>query len=294
MAFVPVDVYVSDTSPMGSPVSGVVCRVYTQDGSIFSTQTATDGDGHVGFMLSDGATYQLRFYKFGVSFTNPQYIAVVPAPGVNKFDVLAELVTPPVPADRRLCTAFGFFRTPDGSPAAKVDLHFLPKFNPLIVEGSAVLVERTIVRTDEKGYVEVNLFRNGQYDVMLQGMEDTQRRISVPDAPNVNLPDLLFPVVSLITFDPPGPYTLPVGEQMQLTPSVFTSDGNTDPLGNAYDVMWSSDNPDVLGLNLAGGVITLNGNSPGVANVIAKRSDLSIVRIPDLGIIGIPQLVTVQ
>jgi len=293
MAYVPVDVILKDTSPQMDPISGVVCRVYSQDGRLFYTQVATDSQGHVGFLLPDSLTYQLRFFKFGVGFKNPLYIQVVPAPGTNIFDVGAELVTPPVPADARLCTAYGHFRRPDGSAAPYMDIHFIPKFKPLLLDGSALLVERAIVRTDENGYVELNLIRGGKYDVTIQGLEDMLRHVSVPDAPNWNLPDLLFPVVSRVTFYPDPPTSITVGQQIQLMPTVYTSDGNIDE-GGSYDVIWSSDDPSILGLSLAGGVLTLHGNAVGTANVVAVQADQSIVTIPPTIIQGTPLMVMVS
>lgn len=293
MAYVPVDVYLVDTSPQANPIVGVVVRVYSQNGAMFFTQVSTDTNGHAGFLLPDSTTYQLRFYKFGVGFQNPWYMQVQPSPAVNSFTVSAELVTPPVPADARLCTAFGTFRRPDGSAAPYLDIQFIPKFKPLILDGSALLVERATVRTDCNGYVELNLIRGGQYDVTIQGLEDMQRYVNVPDAPNWNIADLLFPVVSQITFDPPGPLTVGVGQQIQVTPTVYTSDGNEDTCG-AYDVAWSSDNPQVMGLNIAGGILTLNGLSAGTANIIAVRLDQTIVTIPPTPIQGIPMPVTVS
>jgi hypothetical protein len=291
MSFAPVDLFLKDTSPLEHPIPDVVVRVLSFDGKLLYTQTFTDDSGRASFLLPDQATYQIRFYKFGLALPNPKFIEVLPAPGLNSFDVAAEVLAPPIPADARLCTCFGYFRNPDGSPADSVDMSFIPKFRPLLLDGSALLVERTIIRTDERGYAQVNLIRNGQYDVTLQGMEDMQRRINVPDAPNVNLPDLLFPVISQITFDPPGPYTLNVGDEMQLTPTVHTSDGNTT---NAYDVIWGTSDANVLGVLIAGGVITIRGGSIGIGYVTGTRADQTIVRIPDSPIIGVPLPVVVQ
>lgn len=293
MAYVSVDIYLLDTSPQQNPISGVVCKVYSQDGKMVFTQVTTDDAGHVGFLLPDSTTYQVRFYKFGVSFQNPWYVQIQAAPAVNSFTVSADLVSPPVPSDARLCTAYGFFRGPDGSAAQYLSIHFIPKFKPLILDGSALLVERAIVRTDENGYVELNLIRGGQYDVTIQGLEDMLRCVNVPDAPNWNIADLLFPVVSLITFDPPPPYAISRDQQIQITPTVYTSDGNVDTRGT-YDVAWSVDNPQVLGLSVAGGVITLLGIAAGSANILAVRLDQSIVTIPPTPIEGIPAPVTVS
>jgi hypothetical protein len=127
--------------------------------------------------------------------------------------------------------------------------------------------------------------------VTVAGMEDLRRDISVPDQPNVNLADLIFPVVSEITFSPVGPFTVHVGVDFQTTASIITSDENPDP--NAWDVIWSTDDPTVCAVLSGAPVLTLRGFKPGTCNLIAKRANTSIVKIPDPGIAGIPQLITV-
>lgn len=293
MSYQPADIYLSDTTPQENPILGVVVRVYSQDGAIFFTQVTTDGEGHVGLMLPAPATYQIRLYKFGVSLPNPTYLNVVDSPS-NSFDISAEILTPPIPADARLCTAFGYFRRPDGSPADSVDIHFIPRFKPLLLDGAALLTERAVVRTNEKGYVEINLVRHGQYDVTVEGLEDYQRHISVPDLANINLPDLLFPVVTQVLFDPPLPATLGIGDDFQSTPKVIFSDGNEPKHGTTYAIRWSSSNDHILAVMTAGGVLTLRGIAAGGAQVQGIRSDRSIVRIPEPGILGLPFSVAVS
>jgi hypothetical protein len=297
MSFEAVDFYVKDTTPQKNPVAGVVVKVLTADGRTVYGQDTTDSDGHVGFLLpSEVPLYQARFFKFSVTFTNPLQFSVLPSPLTppqsNTFDVPGTLVSPPVPTDARLCTAYGFFRGPDGSPAPHTEIHFMPKFNPLWVEGAGVLKERVIVRTDAAGYVQVNLFRNGQYDCTIAGEEEITRHIDVPDLPNCNVVDLIFPIPASVVYDPPGPYTLHVGDTLTLVPTVTASDG--EDLGvDIADVQYRSDDTTVLGVQPSSLNVTILGLAPGTANIVVKRLDNSIVHIPDPGIAGSPQLVTV-
>lgn len=291
MSFENVDVYIKD-SLHGDPISGVVVRVYSEDGKMFYTQATTNVDGLASFLLNT-QTYQLRFYKQHVALPNPRYIEVLEAPVLpqsNVFDVVADLVVPPVAADPRLCTVYGYFRRPDGAPAANVDIHFIAKFKPLLLDGDAVVTERSIVRTDKDGYVQTNLIRCGQYDVTVQGTEDQQRIVAVPDAPNCSLPALLFPVVERVTFDVDQPWSVAVGQEIQVTPTVYGSDGN---VLDCWEVIWSSSDTNVLAVLPAGGVLTLRGLSAGIASVVGVRADQSIVRIPDTPIVGLPAAVTV-
>jgi len=291
-----VDFYVEDTTPQKNPISGVTVKILSADGLTTYGLATTDTNGHVGFLLDSAASpYQARFFKFSVTFPNPLTFTVLSAPvppASNTFDVPGTLVTPPVPIDSRLCTAFGFFRSGDGSPAPGTEIHFMPKFNPVWVEGAAVLKERVIVRTDKNGYVRVNLFRNAQYDCTVEGEEEITRHIDVPDLPNCNIVDLIFPIPASVVYDPPGPYTLHVGESLTLVPTVTASDGEN--LGvDIEDVQYTSDDTTVLGVQPSSLNVTILGLTPGTANILVKRMDNSIVHIPDPGLAGSPQLVTV-
>ena len=283
MSIVTVDVYVLDTTPMENPVAGVNVRVLSADGTSFITQATTDGTGLASFDLPDSTTYQLRMYAFQVGFQNPQLIVVEPAPAVNSFQVSAQLLSPPVPLDSRLCTAYGYFRDVTGAPQANVEAHFIAKFDPVWLDGSAVLSERVIARSDATGYMQLNLIRNGHFDVTIQGEEDVVRRIKVPDAPNVNLADLIFPIVSLVELDPPGPYTLAAGTQMSLGLTVYASDGEDLGVGGGQ-IRFESSDPNVLSWNINNEGLVLVALAPGSATLTITRCDLSIVHIPDPGI----------
>jgi len=293
LSYEPVDFYLKDSSPLHHPVVAVLVRVFSQDGRIVYEQTQTDGLGHAGFLLPSDFTYQARFYKSQVSFTNPLYFTVQGAPGVNVFDVPAEIATPPVPSDPRLCTAYGYFRTVTGAKAAGVFLHVIAKFKPLLLDGAAVLTEREIIRTDDNGYAQIDLIRLGQYDVTVQGFEDYTHQITVPDAPNVNLPDLLFPVVASVAFDPEGGFEVAVGAEIQVTPTIVATNGEVLDGCAMNDVIWGSSNVLVLAVLPAGDKVTLRGLGPGTAAILVKRRDYSVIRYPDLPIQGQPKAVVV-
>jgi hypothetical protein len=293
--YYPVDFFLTDTAPAATPLEGVVLRVYSADGKQFYTETLTDAQGHGGFLLDDSVPYQLRLYKYQVSFTNPVLFSVVNPipPATNVFDLKGTPFVPPVAVDPRLCRASGFFRTATGAPAPNTDIHFIAKFNPLLLEGSAVLTERAINRTDERGFMQIDLIRCGQYDVTIQGMEDLFRSINVPDAPSVNLPDLLFPVISQITFNPPGPWTVTVGTDLVIFPTVIASDGEVIPGTGPGAVVWGTDDPLVCAVLDNGQSLSLRAFKSGTTNLTAVRFDKTIVRYPDLPIVGQPVVITV-
>ena len=296
MSFEATDFFVNDTSPLQNPVSGVTVKILSPDGRIVFGQTVTDSNGHAGFLLPSGQNYQARFYKFQVGFTNPQLFTVLPSPLTtgqsNSFNISADILTPPVATDQRLCVAYGYFRDITGAPQRDVEIHIIGKFDPVWLDGAGVVKERVIVRTDDNGYVQVNLIRCAMYDVTIQGEEDITRHIAVPMAPNVNIADLIFPIVSQIVTTPPGPYTISVGQELSVVFDVLSSDGND--LGTGYgDVIVSTSNSDVLGYSWSPVGLVLIGVSPGTAQINVVRADQSIVHIPDPGIAGQPLLVTV-
>jgi len=288
MPYLPVDLYVTNA---GDPVSGVILRVYSQDGTVLYTQDVSDSVGHVGFLLpSEMSPFQCRFYKASFTFENPLYITISET-DPNTFDVEAETVELPMPSDIRLCAAFGFFRDITGRPLRGARIHFVPCFLPLTLDGSLVTTGNVTVTTDEQGYAKVELLRNGQYIATIYGQEDYVRKVSVPDLTRISLPDLLLPLISEIVFTPALPATLVAGgPDVVFDVSLLLTDGNA---GIFADVAWSSSDPNVLAVLPAGDTLTLRPLSVGTAEVEAVRQDNSIIRIPDPGIVGVPVTVTV-
>lgn len=303
MSLEAVDVYVLDSTPQQNPRVGVVVKVFSQDGTQAFTQGTTDTSGHVGFLLNatspGGTTYQMRMYQFGTSFTQPQYFTVlpdpVPAATPNSFEVIGTVMQPPDANDIRLCAAAGFFRDMTGAPQRGLQIHFIGKFDPLWVDGAAVLKERVIVTSDKRGWAQVNLFRNACYNVTVQGEEDVTREIVVPDQPNVNMADLIFPIVQEVVLDPPPPYSMLVGTSLTIGINVIASNGQE--LGTAYgDVNYCTTDQGVVGfiLNERARTITLQAGSPGTAEIILRRSNRSIVHLPYTPIAGQPLTVVVS
>lgn len=287
-----VDVYVYDTTSLHNPVAGVTVRVFDETGATFQTQQVTDALGHAGFTLAED-TYSLRFYKFGVQVPQPQLIDVTLV-GPNAFNAYGVVFVHPISTDARLCRCSGYFRDVTGAPQAWVDMMFIGAFNPILLEDSAVLSERRSIRSGKDGYACIDLIRGACYRATIQGFEDVQRNIAVPDLPSCNLPDLLFPVVDSTSFDPAGPFNLSVGGSLTLEPTVVSSSGV--PLGGTAtcDVRWVSSDESVFTVAVVNSTeLLLYGVGAGSAELRAERLDVSIVRIPNTAITGVPQTVTV-
>lgn len=294
MTYSAIDILIRANNDLGAPLAGVTVKVLSEDGTQVHGQAETDAAGVVSFLLPV-QRYQVRFYKFATNFTNPMLLDLDDAPR-NKFKVYGVPHVAPFSTDPRICLASGFFRDASGAPQRNLDMHFIAKFDPILLEGSGVLSEQVHIRTNENGYATIPLIRCAEYDVTLQGMENIYRSIEVPDAASVNLPDLLFPVIQGVSFDGVAgqQVSLAVGTELLLQGHVFTTDKRElDELGS--DVAWSQSNPTVMNFELLpGSVLRLQAVKPGSSLLIGTRVDKTIIRIPNPPIAGLPLEVTIQ
>lgn len=295
-SFESVDVVITDDTPAEDPISGVLVRVFDSTNTNFITSATTDGTGTASMTLPAPATYQVRFFKDKVTIVQPQFISVLEAPvapATNIFEITGHVYDPPEAVNPRLCRCSGFFRDVTGAPRANVDLHIISKFSPILLEGDAVLTERVHTRSDKTGYIQLDLIRFAKYEVIVEGFENCIRNIEIPDAPSANLPDLLFPVVDSVSFDPPGPYTLAVGAELVITPTVLASDGRTLEGTDIVDVIWATEDTSIAVVLPAATTLTLRGIAAGSTNLTATRLDKSVIHIPDTGISGQPVVITI-
>lgn len=294
MAYEQVDVYVEREGSVGVPVSGVVVKVYNTEGSLFFTQAETDENGRASFLLAP-QSYSLRFYKFQAGFSQPQLISVLsdpltPGTTPNAFTVYASVFDRPMSQDPRLCRASGWFRDVTGAPRAGLDIIFIAQFRPVLLDGALVMDERRSLKTDGQGYGCIDLIRCGQYLVTIENYEDKPRVIRVPSSPSVNLPDLLFPVVSEVVLET---VSVTVGSSLVVAPIVLDSAGVPLPGTARQDVNWSLADDSVASMVVTDTDITLTGLVAGSTELLAERRDTSIIRIPNTGITGVPVSVVV-
>lgn len=296
MAFETVVISVQDDQIVPQPLDGVVVRVFDATGTTLITE-ATSGSylpGKAQITLNGAGptpvTYQLRFYISGGSVVSPQYIevyspAALAPTGANSFLINAAVFVLPQAANPRLCRASGYIYGPSGAPRRGVDIHFIPCFNPLVVDGIGVLGERVAVRTDKDGYVSVDLFRFGMYLATVESQENTQREVAVPDRSSVNISNLLFPVVVAAEFNPSS-LSVGVGGSLVVTPEFTASDYRVLAGSALEDVQYATDDQSVATVVIGGSTVTIHGISVGSTNLRVTRKDTSIVYIPDVGIVG--------
>lgn len=297
MAVELVDVLVRDIAPPNDPIAGVVVFVYDATGTTLITSGTTDGTGHVQFMLPGTAaptptTYQLRTYKQGITSPQPLYIEVFSPPagsptGTNNFRIEAGVFTLPPAVDPKLCRLSGYVKWPDGRPKRGIDIHFIHRFNPLIVGDVTILGERVSARTDKDGYVQVDLWRNGCYRAIVESHENVGRSVHVPDLAAANIGKVLFPRVMGVVFTPAGPWSLAVGTELSIAVQVQLTSGYTINGTAPEDVLYSLPAGDpTAALQVQDDVLILRGVAPGTSTLTIQRVDSSLAYDPDDPITG--------
>jgi hypothetical protein len=191
-------VVVDDSLPSAVELEGVLVRIYSEDGSTFVTEASTDVDGRLTLDLEDLTTYWVRFFKVGYAFNSKATIAVDGAL-LNSFDVVGRNLTTLVPStDPNLCRASGYLVNGTGVPTQHVTMYFMLTGKPRVVGGRAMLPSKVYATTDASGFFEVELVRNGVYDTWAAGSDDTIYRVVVPDYPNIDITDLIFPEMAVL------------------------------------------------------------------------------------------------
>jgi len=319
MAAETVKIYVKDQDD--APVVGVLVRVFDETGTTFISQNYTTLVGlraEAEFTLDGGdppISYTIRLSKTGTAFDGsqgdasktPQLITIYSPPaaapsGTNDFEVVGQIFTLPTATDPRLCRASGFFKDPTGQPQAGLELEFINQFRPAVVDGYGVLGAKVDIRTDEDGYVEIDLYRHAEYHVMVQGLEAAEecdtgaivfdRDVVVPDRASMNLLDLLFPIVKEITWDP-ATLTVAVGDTLDVVPTITATDFQVLSGAAIDDVLYSMEDEDIATVSAVADKVVILGKVAGTTNLLATRKDQTVVVIPAADIIGQPVPITV-
>lgn len=309
MALEVVDVLVRDVAVPNDPVAGVVVRVYDETGTTLITSGTTAGDGHVSFMLDGDADptpirYQLRTFKQGIAIPQPKYVDIYSPPsdsptGTNNFRLDAEVFILPPAVDPRLCRVSGYVLDPAGRPKRGIDIHFIHRFNPLIVgespdEAVTVLGERVSHRTDKDGYFQIDLWRNGCYRAIIESHENVGRSVFVPDLAAANIGHVLFPRVYGCTFDPVGPWSIGVGQELVVSVETLLTSGyvidGTAPEDLIYTISPGSVS---VALEIRPDALVFRGLAPGAATLSIERVVKNLAYEPNPDVIGNGTTITV-
>lgn len=309
------------TDQSADPILGVLVQVFDITGTTFITQDYTvdvAGDAVAEVTIDGDAApiqYTIRMSKTGVAFDgsqgddskSPQSIDVYsPAAGApngnNNFNIQGETFALPTATDPRMCRCSGFFKDGAGRALASLDIYLINQFLPAVVDGYGILGERLDLRSDEDGYVQLDLYRDGIYRAMVQSLQAAEidntgaivfpREIVVPDRSSANIVDLLLPIVVGVVWDPTS-VTVAAGAALDLTPTITASDFR-ELTGTALeDVSFEIEDTDVATVECQSDKLVITGVASGTTNLVVARLDESIVKIPDPGITGSPLLITV-
>jgi len=308
MGLVNVKVYAVDED--SDPLEGVLVQVYDELDAFVTQNTTTlvGAEAYADFTLNGdnpAVDYSIRLYKTGVAFDGllgddsktPQAIQIydppsaAPVTGTNNFQVQGQTFTRPAATDPRLCTASGFFKDASGRPRANLDIKFIPQFDPLIVDGDIVVGYQVQGRTDDDGYFQIDLYREGSYLAVIEALDDIPRDVVVPDQSSVNLTHLLFPIVDSITYDPSS-VTIAVDATEEVDVVIMTTSGVVLDTTDG-DVTFASDDNSIATAQLTSdGTLLIMGIAPGSTTITPSRADETIVVIPDVALSGLSVTVT--
>lgn len=288
MANVAVDIYVLEEAAPNDPIQGVDVYVYLP-GVSFVTQVTTDVDGLAALLLPENNTYELRFYKTGVTLPGRQLLVV----GASSLEAIVHgtLQEDVVSNYSRYClvqgTCLGWSRAvPKG-----LTIQFRPVDVPQTVDDVVIMESSLAVPIDEAGYAQVLLLRGQAYVVDIPGYLTPERKIYVPDALSAKLSRVLFPTISSIVISVGG--ALAVGESRELTPEVWTNAPFKLEGAATEDLEWTSSDTAVLQVTACEDKVTLLGIAQGTASLTATRKDTTHKSLPAVEISGVPVTVTV-
>jgi hypothetical protein len=293
MAIETVRIAIVNSDVVPAFLDGVSVRVFDADG-LFVTMAVSGATepGVAEFELPGGATpleYQLRFYLPRVAIVPKRIQVFSPASlsptATNDFIVAAEVFALEPSPDPMMCRASGVVLGPTGRPKKAISLSFSPRFNAFVSGENASLTGRFTVRSDANGFVVVDLYRFGQYDVTIEGREAVIRPIEVPNRSTVLLSHLLFPVVASVTYEQTQPFSVAKGSSLSLKPHVTASDFRDLGLG-LEDVLYEVLDPSIATVQILGDHVVVHGLAAGTTTLRVTRTDNSVVYLPDLGITG--------
>jgi hypothetical protein len=315
MGLVTVNFECVDQEIVPNPVTNAVVRVYETDDT-FVTELISDAVTGIASGLLDGQAaptphaYNIRLYKFGSpAVDNPQRVEVydppggAPVTGTNDFKIRFDPHAAVAPADPRLCRLSGHFRRVDGNPASGLGtlsnntapvsgptrghvLRITSLMDPLIVDGNGAFSSPVYCYADDDGLVEVDLFREGTYSVIVEDIhpgciQEAHRIIHVPDRSTANLLDVLFPVVLDVSWNPAGPWSVAVGGELDVVPTLTASDYRVLEGIATYDVEYTVDDTSIATVTTKDdSTLTVVGVASGSTTLRVTRRDESVVRVP--------------
>ena len=305
---VPVDIYVKDNTPFTNPIVGVSVSVLNPTTFAVVATAITDGTGRAAFSLpgvaTPGTPYETRYFKLGVVFGNPKQIAVEDPPvTTNKFDMSGTLLVLPAATDPRVCRCTGRFMSFSNTPIIGATVRFMARAEsgyqvPKVVDGNIISAETLALRTDEDGFVSVDLIRGAQYYVTFSGEDDVVWNILVPDVASANLIELIHPAPVQLVWDPgvaPGnAVSLAVGATLLVPFTLIYSDYEETAKNSTRWISLINSDDALADIGFSDGIVSITAKAVGVVNVTTEMlPSLKPVRVPDYAIVAPTLVVTI-
>jgi len=293
--------YALDQEIPYDPVSGVNVRIFDETGAVFVTSGVTNASGYfqcdiTGTPDPAPTRYQVRMSKVGTTWTNPEYADVydpLPPLTVNNFNMYGNLhPLQPAVGGARMCRVQGFLYDAGGRAVPNAIVKFINKFDPVYVDGVAVIAG-VEVESDATGWVDVELFRTGKYEAQVSGFHTHPDPIEIPDADSVGLAEVLWPIVSSVTWNPVAPWAVAVGGSLEVTPTVVTSSGVTLTGTANGDLNYESGDTSIARVSVDDDKVTIIGVATGATTLIITRKDEYNYRIPEVAVVGSGGAITV-
>lgn len=291
---------VQDTAtPTPNPIEGAHIRVFASPSDTYITELETDVNGEAEMVLegaaSPGKEYIIRVnvpvgYHDGPTRTISVIDPLLPGQ-TNIFDFVAyPLPSVAVTADIDMCRLSGFFTDPSLRPLKNLSLIFHPKegYPSKVIAGLPFSGDPTVVRncviaserranTDKNGYLEIDLPRNGIFDVFVQGIDAPDHTliasIFVPDVAGIGIYEVLFPYLKKVTFPVvavPVGVGLTVEVELELEASNLQPISGKETLTTLLTVTSSDITKMTVGFNDSGN-IQVTGVAVGTATIQVAR-----------------------
>lgn len=246
MANETVVITVQSDDPTPVPITSMVVEFFTTLG-VLVTQGTTDTSGQVTVLLPDG-TYNVLFYKQGVSILPKQPQQIVVSPPTPPATSVSYLVTGHVTAmpespDPLRCRISGQLLDASGLPATDLRISFRPKSDFQVVGGNLVSVQDQIeVHPDDNGYFQFDLLRGVPYTAAMLTVDSLPQLnlgppllldVIAPSLPALSLPNLLFPLPVSVIFSP-AIISIPLAagpDALSTLGTITYSDGSTSGTG---------------------------------------------------------------
>ena len=257
-----------DTSVDKNPLSDVSVLLYKDDAFVVSG--VSGNDGYAIFDIAAG------FYKAIVSCPTLSGYGVKNPYGITlsqdntTYEIPIELFENPVATRNGYCRCSGFFESIYGRAlkSAAILFKFVKSWN--LRYGIGLLAEDFVVSIDDYGYADVELPRGAEFSVSIPGFYPFSWFIRVPDREWANLPDVLFPFVKRVEFEPAG-LNISAGETKAVSVKMIYRSG-LEIYGSEYEDDWpvsfkSSDETVAIAMRREDGSLSVSGLKQGTASI---------------------------